>query len=90
MAEYALKDGNGTLIGKSVTIGGVRHGPSNYATLASNGDIKEVLLTMVMHPGFWAKAKEKEKIKLHKNQKKIILKDINREILENSFKVFIT
>ncbi len=31
--------------------------------LASNGDIKEVLLTMVMHPDFWAKAKEKEKIK---------------------------
>jgi uncharacterized protein (DUF1800 family) len=31
--------------------------------LAANGDIKEVLLTMVMHPGFWAKAKEKEKIK---------------------------
>jgi uncharacterized protein (DUF1800 family) len=31
--------------------------------LASNGDIREVLLTMVMHPGFWAKAKEKEKIK---------------------------
>ena len=31
--------------------------------LQSKGDIKEVLLTMVMHPGFWAKAKEKEKIK---------------------------
>ncbi len=31
--------------------------------LASKGDIKEVLLTMVMHPGFWTKAKEKEKIK---------------------------
>jgi uncharacterized protein (DUF1800 family) len=31
--------------------------------LAANGDIKEVLLTMVMHPDFWAKAKEKEKIK---------------------------
>ena len=31
--------------------------------LATNGDIKEVLLSMVMHPGFWAKAKEKEKIK---------------------------
>ncbi|MEY4053520.1 MAG: hypothetical protein RL034_438, partial [Bacteroidota bacterium] len=31
--------------------------------IASKGDIKEVLLTMVMHPGFWAKAKEKEKIK---------------------------
>ena len=42
MAEYALKDGNGTLIGKSVTISGVRHGPSNYAALAANGDILEV------------------------------------------------
>jgi len=31
--------------------------------LASKGGIKEVLLTMVMHPDFWAKAKEKEKIK---------------------------
>lgn len=31
--------------------------------IASKGDIKEVLLTMVMHPGFWIKAKEKEKIK---------------------------
>jgi uncharacterized protein (DUF1800 family) len=31
--------------------------------LQSKGDIKEVLLTMVMHPGFWANAKEKEKIK---------------------------
>jgi uncharacterized protein (DUF1800 family) len=31
--------------------------------LASKGDIKEVLLTMVMHPDFWTKAKEKEKIK---------------------------
>ena len=31
--------------------------------LRSKGDIKEVLLTMVMHPNFWTKAKEKEKIK---------------------------
>lgn len=31
--------------------------------IASKGDIKEVLLTMVMQPGFWANAKEKEKIK---------------------------
>ena len=31
--------------------------------LQSKGDIKKVLLTMVMHPDFWAKAKEKEKIK---------------------------
>ena len=45
MAEYALKDGNGTLIGKSVTISGVRHGPSNYAALAANGDILEVAAT---------------------------------------------
>ena len=45
MAEYALKDGNGTLIGKSVTISGVRHGPSNYAALAANGDMLEVAAT---------------------------------------------
>ena len=45
MAEYALKDGNGTPIGKSVTISGVRHGPSNYAALAANGDILEVAAT---------------------------------------------
>jgi len=44
MAEYALKDGNGTPIGKSVTISGVRHGPSNYAALAANGDILEVAI----------------------------------------------
>ena len=31
--------------------------------VTSKGDIKEVLLTMVMHPDFWTKAKEKEKIK---------------------------
>ena len=31
--------------------------------LRAKGDIKEVLLTMVMHPDFWTKAKEKEKIK---------------------------
>ena len=31
--------------------------------VASKGDIKEVLLSMVMHPDFWTKAKEKEKIK---------------------------
>ncbi len=31
--------------------------------LRSKGEIKEVLLTMVMHPDFWTKAKEKEKIK---------------------------
>lgn len=29
--------------------------------LRSKGEIKEVLLTMVMHPDFWTKAKEKEK-----------------------------
>ena len=43
MAEYALKDGNGTPIG--VVVDGVRHGPSNYAALASNGDILEVAAT---------------------------------------------
>ncbi len=31
--------------------------------VTSKGDIKEVLLSMVMHPDFWTKAKEKEKIK---------------------------
>jgi uncharacterized protein (DUF1800 family) len=31
--------------------------------LQTKGDIKEVLLTMVMHPDFWVRAKEKEKIK---------------------------
>jgi hypothetical protein len=41
--EYTLL--NGTPIGKSVVVGSVRHGPSNYAALASNGDILEVAAT---------------------------------------------
>ena len=43
MAEYVLT--NGTPIGKSVTVDNIRHGPSNYAALASNGDILEVAAT---------------------------------------------
>ena len=43
MAEYVHT--NGTDLGKSVVVDGVRHGPSNYATLASNGDILEVAAT---------------------------------------------
>jgi len=43
MAEYVHT--NGTDLGKSVTVDNVRHGPSNYATLASNGDILEVAAT---------------------------------------------
>lgn len=43
MAEYALTDG--TPIGISVVIDNIRHGPSNYAALASNGDILEVAAT---------------------------------------------
>ena len=41
--EYTLL--NGTPIGKSVVVGSVRHGPSNYAALAANGDILEVAAT---------------------------------------------
>ena len=41
--EYTLSDG--TPIGVSVVIGGIRHGPSNYAALAANGDILEVAAT---------------------------------------------
>ena len=41
--EYTLS--NGTPIGVSVVIGGIRHGPSNYAALAANGDILEVAAT---------------------------------------------
>ena len=41
--EYTLL--NGTPIGKSVVVDGVRHGPSNYAALAANGDILEVAAT---------------------------------------------
>ena len=43
MAEYVHT--NGTDLGKSVVVDGVRHGPSNYATLASNGDILEAAAT---------------------------------------------
>jgi hypothetical protein len=40
--EYTLL--NGTPIGRSVVVGSVRHGPSNYAELADNGDILEVAI----------------------------------------------
>ena len=43
MAEYVHT--NGTDLGKSVVVDGVRHGPSNYAALAANGDILEVAAT---------------------------------------------
>ena len=41
--EYTLL--NGTPIGVSVVVDNIRHGPSNYATLAANGDILEVAAT---------------------------------------------
>ena len=41
--EYTLSDG--TPIGVSVVVDNIRHGPSNYATLAANGDILEVAAT---------------------------------------------
>ena len=41
--EYTLL--NGTPIGKSVVVDNIRHGPSNYAELADNGDILEVAAT---------------------------------------------
>jgi len=40
--EYTLSDG--TPIGVSVVVDNIRHGPSNYAALASNGDILEVAI----------------------------------------------
>ena len=43
MAEYVLT--NGTDLGKSVVVDNIRHGPSNYAALASNGDILELAAT---------------------------------------------
>ena len=43
MAEYVHT--NGTDLGKSVVVDNIRHGPSNYAALASNGDILEVAAT---------------------------------------------
>ena len=41
--EYTLSDG--TPIGVSVVVDNIRHGPSNYAALAANGDILEVAAT---------------------------------------------
>ena len=41
--EYTLSDG--TPIGVSVVVDNIRHGPSNYAALASNGDILELAAT---------------------------------------------
>ena len=41
--EYTLL--KGTPIHYSVVVGSVRHGPSNYAALAANGDILEVAAT---------------------------------------------
>ena len=40
--EYTLSDG--TPIGVSVVVDNIRHGPSNYAALAYNGDILEVAI----------------------------------------------
>ena len=40
--EYTLSDG--TPIGVSVVVDNIRHGPSNYGALASNGDILEVAI----------------------------------------------
>ena len=40
--EYTLSDG--TPIGVSVVVDNIRHGPSNYDALASNGDILEVAI----------------------------------------------
>ena len=40
--EYTLL--NGTPIGVSVVVDNIRHGPSNYAALTSNGDILEVAI----------------------------------------------
>jgi hypothetical protein len=40
--EYTLSDG--TPIGLSVVVDNIRHGPSNYAALADNGDILEVAI----------------------------------------------
>ena len=47
--EYTLS--NGTPIGVSVVIGGIRHGPSNYAALAANDDILEVAATPSLASG---------------------------------------
>tara|TARA_B100000953_G_C17793186_1_gene349539 strand:- start:190 stop:585 length:396 start_codon:yes stop_codon:yes gene_type:complete len=47
--EYVLTDG--TAIGISVVVNNIRHGPSNYAALASNGDILEVAATPTLAEG---------------------------------------
>ena len=47
--EYVLSDG--TAIGISVVVNNIRHGPSNYAALASNGDILEVAATPTLAEG---------------------------------------
>ena len=47
--EYTLSDG--TPIGVSVVVDNIRHGPSNYAALASNGDILEVAATPTLSEG---------------------------------------
>tara|TARA_B100000959_G_C14993493_1_gene629086 strand:+ start:6085 stop:6480 length:396 start_codon:yes stop_codon:yes gene_type:complete len=47
--EYVLLDG--TAIGISVVVNNIRHGPSNYAALASNGDILEVAATPTLAEG---------------------------------------
>ena len=47
--EYTLLDG--TPIGISVVIDNIRHGLSNYAALASNGDILEVAATPTLTKG---------------------------------------
>ena len=49
MAEYVLT--NGTPIGVSVVVDNIRHGPSNYAALADNGDILEVAATPTLTKG---------------------------------------
>ncbi len=47
--EYTLLDG--TPIGISVVVDNIRHGPSNYAALADNGDILEVAATPTLTKG---------------------------------------
>ena len=47
--EYVLSDG--TAVGISVVVNNIRHGPSNYAALASNGDILEVAATPTLAEG---------------------------------------
>ena len=47
--EYVLSDG--TAVGISVVVNNIRHGPSNYAALADNGDILEVAATPTLTKG---------------------------------------